>query len=77
VGRILGIGFIVVGIWVGLEVYTEGVAGAFGGLFERLAPASAFEAPAERSTPDRAVDAFQRAYDQSEGRVDRALAGER
>ncbi len=67
-GKVFGIALIVIGIWVGLEVYTKGVGGAFGGIF-----ANAYEAPAERSTPDRAADALQRAYNKSEERVDRQL----
>ncbi len=58
----------ILAIWTGLEIYNHGLAGAFGGVL-----GSAFEAPANRSTPDRAQDAFQRAYNTSEKRVDRAL----
>ncbi len=67
-GRLLTILLMVLALWIGVEVYTEVLHGAFGGLF-----GSAFEAPADRSTPDRAADAFQRAYNTSEERVDRAL----
>lgn len=67
-GRLLAIVLIVLGIWVGTEVYTKGVGGAFGGLL-----GSAIEPPASRSTPDRAADAFQRAFNKSEQRVDRIL----
>jgi hypothetical protein len=66
--RLFGIVLIVLAIWVGVEVYTKGVGGAFGGVL-----AGATDAPATRSTPDRALDAFQRAYDKSEQRVDRQL----
>ncbi len=66
-GRILGLALVVLAIWVGAEVYTHGVGGAFGGLLSSL------EAPADRSTPDRAADAFQRAYNTSERRVDQQL----
>ncbi len=72
-GRLFSILFIVVAIWAAVEVYTEGVGGAFGGLFSRLPGASSVEAPANRSSPDRAADAFQRAYNKSEERVDRLL----
>ena len=67
-GRLFAIILIVLGVWVGLEVYTNGVDGAFGGMF-----ADAYEPPATRSAPDRAADAFQRAYNKSEERVDRQL----
>lgn len=66
-GRIFALALVVLAIWAGAEVYTKGVGGAFGGLL------SSFEAPADRSTPDRAADAFQRAYNASEERVDRQL----
>ena len=55
-------------IWAGLEVFTKGTAGAFGGLF-----ASGAEPRIESSTPERAAKAFQRAYDKSTSRVDKAL----
>lgn len=66
-GRIIALAFVVLAIWVGAEIYTKGVGGAFGGLLSSL------DAPADRSTPDRAADAFQRAYNTSEERVDRQL----
>jgi len=69
--RIFGILFIVVAIWAAIEVYTKGTAGAFGGIF-----GAGLEAPANRSTPDRAADAFQRAYNKSEQRVDDQLGNE-
>jgi hypothetical protein len=75
--RILGTGSIVLLVWVALEVYSNGVGGAFGGLFagafDRVASSEALQAPAERSTHDRAADAFQRAYDKSTERVDRVV----
>jgi len=67
-GRVIAIGLIVLGIWGAVELYNNGIDGAFGGVF-----ADAHEAPAERSTPNRAADAFQRAYNKSEERVDRQL----
>lgn len=58
-GKIFGILVIVAGIWVGLEVFTEGIDGAFGGLFRE--PAGAEEpAPVERldrrTVPQRVGD---------------------
>jgi hypothetical protein len=67
-GRVVAIGLIVLGIWAAVELYNNGVDGAFGGVF-----ADTYQAPAERSTPNRAADAFQRAYNKSEERVDRQL----
>jgi len=68
VTRLVGIIFLVLGIWIGVEVYTEGIDGAFGGIL-----GSGTEVSEARSTPERARDAFQRAYDQSEERVNRQL----
>jgi hypothetical protein len=64
--RILGIALFVCALWISIEIYTEGVDGAFGG-----ALAGASEEPAARSR--HAANAFQRAYNSSENRVDRAL----
>ena len=72
-GRIAVIGLMVLGIWVGLTVYNEGVDRAFGGIFAGFADSPAREAPDHRSTPNRAGDAFQRAFDKSESRVDAML----
>jgi hypothetical protein len=70
--KLLKIVLILLCVWTAVEVYTEGVNGAFGGLFAGF-DGSALEAPANRSTPDRAADAFQRAYNKSETRVDAML----
>jgi hypothetical protein len=70
--KLLKIVLIVLCVWTAVEVYTEGVNGAFGGLFTGF-DGSVLEAPANRSTPDRAADAFQRAYNKSETRVDALL----
>lgn len=50
-GKIFGILMIVMGVWVGLTVYTEGVDRAFGGLFGRLGLAG------PRAESSRAVSA--------------------
>lgn len=69
--RRLGLVLIVLAVWTAVEIYNEGVDGAFGGLFAGYT--DAFDAPAGRSSPDRATDAFQRAYNKSESRVDALL----
>ena len=76
-GKLFAIVLIVVAVWVGLTVYTQGTDQAFGGLFARFSGSSTLDSPATRSAPHRAGDAFQRAYDESEDRVDRALRGTR
>lgn len=74
--KIIAACLLILAVWVGVEVYNEGVDGAFDGLFvDGLGESMAmFDAPANRSTSDRTMDAFQRAYDKSEQRVDRLLA---
>jgi hypothetical protein len=67
-GRLIGFILMLLAIWTAAEIYTNGLDGAFGGVL-----GSAFEAPADRSTPDRAQDAFQRAYNSSERRVEDVL----
>lgn len=73
--KIIAAGLLVVAVWVGAEVNHRGVDGAFGGLFANgLSKSSAvFDAPANRSSSGRTMDAFQRAYDKSESRVERLL----
>ena len=57
-GRIFGILFIGLGIWVGLEIYLEGTQNAFGGVFAFHREAG--DAPRdERTTPQRAGDAVR------------------
>ena len=58
--------------WVGLTLYTEGVDRAFGGLFAPPEVPS-WEPAANHPTSDRPEDAFQRAWNVSEKRVDEAL----
>ncbi len=67
-GRLVAPLLVLLGIWATAEIYNHGIDGAFGGVL-----GSALEAPASRSTPDRAQDAFQRAYDLSEKRVETVL----
>ncbi len=73
-GKALGILAIVIGVWVGLTVYLEGVDHAFGGALAFFAsdPAGADEPDGEPVT-SRAAGAFQRAWDKSERRVTDAL----
>ena len=58
--------------WIGLTIYHEGTDRAFGGFIARIELPS-WEPAANRSTPDRPEDAFQRAFNKSEDRVDHAL----
>lgn len=69
--KVFGILLIVLGIWVGLEVMTNGSAGAFGGLFAKVGLVDQEQAPAP--TAQRAANAVGRAYSAGENRVDRQL----
>ncbi len=73
--RLLGLALILLCIWTAAEVYAKGTSGAFGGLFARWS--DEFGSPPDRPPTDRAADAFQRAWNTSEARVDRALERER
>ena len=69
-GKIFGILLIVLGIWVGLEIMTEGSDRAFGGLLsggsaDVVEPASA---PVTRRVQDSVSDAY-------EAQEERALQG--
>jgi hypothetical protein len=73
-GKILGILLVVVGIWLGLEVYQNGIQGAFGGALASLSgPADEQAVRDPRSLPRRAGDAVERAHAEAEARRNRAL----
>ena len=67
-GRALGFLSLVLALWIVMEFYANGVGGAFGG-----ALSSDAKGPRAVLQTERAADAFQRAYDESTARVDRAL----
>ena len=67
-GRLFGLCVIVLGLWAAAEMYTNGLSNAFGGVL-----ASSHTARNTASASRRAANAFQRAYDTSEQRVDRLL----
>jgi hypothetical protein len=70
--KVFGMLLIVGGLWLGLEVYQKGVAGAFGGLFARAGLAEApapgaepYRPPGERAA-DRVRGAYQAGWDRGE-----------
>jgi hypothetical protein len=72
--KILGILLVVVGIWLGLEVYQNGMQGAFGGALASLGGSADEQAIRDpRSLPRRAGDAVERAHAEAEARLNRAL----
>ena len=71
-GKIFGILLIVVGIWVGITIYTEGADAAFGGLLggaRTTATADASGAP----LPNRVRDTVGKAYQAQEARTKDAV----
>jgi hypothetical protein len=71
-GKAFGILLIVTAVWVGLEVYTEGVNGAFGGRLAFLGPeAPQVEEVEHRWAGERAADAFRGARDRRIDRIER------
>ena len=71
-GRAFGFLSLVLALWIVMEFYANGVGGAFGGALS--SGESGDKEPQAVLRTERAVDAFQRAYDESTARVDRALA---
>lgn len=76
--KLIGIVIIVIAIWVGIEVYTQGIDGAFGGVFASLSSNetqpdqnSAQQTPTEnRTVPRRVGDRVQEHLDQGAARID-------
>jgi len=76
-GKILAMVLMVIAIWVAVTVYSEGTDRAFGGLFAGSLGSSTVDVTETRSTPQRAGEAVQRAFDESQDRFDRALGEKR
>jgi hypothetical protein len=70
-GKMLRVALILGMIWFGLEVYTEGVDGAFGGIFSSKKEAEA--ASHYVSTPKRVGQRVSASMQQSEERTRRLL----
>jgi hypothetical protein len=70
-GRIFGILFIVLAVWTGVEVYNEGTAGAFGGLFVRLGLAEDEVELEDVPVAGRAANRLNELYQASGDRVER------
>ena len=69
-GRIFGILCVVVGLWIGAEIYREGVDHAFGGAFARRAPPVGHP---ERTLPQRAGQSVRDSLALEAQRHERAL----
>ena len=74
-GKVFGIGAVVLGIWFCSEVYTKGTANAFDGALSKLGLVEAEEAEATRDKPGaRAGSAVANAHAESDARRERLLA---
>jgi hypothetical protein len=72
--KIFGMLLLVVGIWLGLEVYQNGMQGAFGGAMASLGGSADEQTIRDpRSVPQRAGAAAERAYAEAEARRNRML----
>ena len=73
-GKMLGLVVLVTALWVGLEVYQEGVDGAFGGAFADLSDSDGEQVSRDgRSVPRRAGDKVQGSHDAAAARRVRML----
>ena len=73
-GKMFGLVVLVTALWVGMEVYQEGVDGAFGGAFAALGDSDGEYAPRDgRSVPRRAGDKVQGAHDEAAARRARLM----
>ncbi len=75
-GRIFGIGMIVIAVWVAAEVYSEGVYGAFGGALAFLAEENEHGEVDTRSTPVRVHDKVSSAHADAAERRERMMVEE-
>ena len=69
-GRIFGILCVVLGLWIGIEIFLEGTENAFGGVFAKRAPPVGHP---ERTLPQRAGDSVRDSFAQDAERRERAL----
>jgi hypothetical protein len=73
-GKIFGILVIILGIWIGLTIYTEGTHQAFGGIFASFGESgSPTEVSDTRNPLQRIRERSQQAQDEGYDRVERAL----
>ena len=72
--RLVSLLFLGACFWIGVEIYTQGTAGAFGGALARLGPGSA-SAPHAMSTLERVQRSASGARDRQLDRIERQLDG--
>jgi hypothetical protein len=68
-GKVFGILLLVLCVWVAVEVYTNGVDGAFGGIFAQLGGPQASAVPHDgRTLPQRVGDKVRTELQQANDR---------
>ena len=72
-GKVFGILLFVVGLWAAVEIHTEGIANAFGGIFARTGVVEA-EATEAQSLPQRQGAKVAGAHAAADARRERLLA---
>lgn len=72
-GKVIGGAIVILGIWVGVEVATNGPSRAFGGAFADFVEAVPEEEVDDRSTARRSGDAVEQAHREAEARRNRML----
>ena len=73
-GKFMGLVLTMACIWAALEVYNEGVQGAFGGALARFGDGGDAAVVDTRSTPKRAGEAVGRAHAAADARREKLLA---
>jgi hypothetical protein len=72
-GKMIGILLVVLGVWVGMEVYTEGTKNAFGGRIAFLSDGEG--SPGDGEAPVQRVGTnVQRDHDEAKARRERLLS---
>ena len=74
-GKIYGIALIVVGIWVGMTIFTEGLDNAFGGIFTKIGAEPVGRDV--RAPTERIRDRVQSAADERTERIERLVGDSR
>lgn len=82
--KLMGIVLMVVGIWVGIEIYTQGIDGAFGGIFassrgageQTTLSTQPTTPPDNRTVVRRAGDRVQSHMDEGAARIEEQVEQE-
>lgn len=70
--KIFGVLLIVLGVWIGMEIYTKGMDQAFGGVFAGFAETNGADAAPRGSVVQRARDKVESSMQHAEDGADRA-----